>query len=151
MKILFVCSANRGRSVMAETLFNARAKDGMRASSAGFGTEGIGERAGPNTTKVLREAGFDISRHRSKHVFGQPLESFDLILAMDETHKERIVTHRPSASKKTFTLNEFLGLGNADIEDVPEDAPVDSYKALLSQISQRIDLLLTRLKKMRGA
>ncbi len=86
-KILFVCSANVGRSQMAEAFFNALAGSDL-ASSAGASArlkkyEGrtIGE-AGPKVTKAMRELGFDVSARESKQLTREAAESANIIVFM---------------------------------------------------------------------
>ena len=63
-RLLFLCVANSARSQMAEGL--ARAMYGARATVASAGSQP--SRVNPYATEVMREAGFDLSAHRSKSV-----------------------------------------------------------------------------------
>lgn len=63
-RVLFLCSHNSARSQMAEGFLRALAADRVEAQSAGT----IATRVHPLATLVMREAGVDISRQRSKSV-----------------------------------------------------------------------------------
>ena len=63
-KVLFLCTGNSCRSQMAEGWARHLKSDVIEAYSAGIETHGINE----NAVRVMKEAGVDISEHRSKHV-----------------------------------------------------------------------------------
>jgi len=64
MIILFLCTGNSCRSQMAEGWTRHLKGDRIEAYSAGVETHGLNPRA----VAVMKEAGVDISGHRSKHV-----------------------------------------------------------------------------------
>ena len=63
-KVLFLCTGNSCRSQMAEGWARHLKSDVIEAYSAGIETHGMNE----NAVRVMKEAGVDISEHRSKHV-----------------------------------------------------------------------------------
>lgn len=67
-KILFVCSANVGRSQMAESFYNSFTKSASAKSAAGYEDkrEKYSYRAHPKIISVMKEAGLDISKQRVK-------------------------------------------------------------------------------------
>ena len=64
VRILFLCTGNSCRSQMAEGWARALRGDAVEAYSAGVEPHGMN----PLAVRVMREAGVDISGHRSKHV-----------------------------------------------------------------------------------
>jgi arsenate reductase len=64
LRVLFLCTGNSCRSQMAEGWARALRGDVIEAYSAGVDPHGMNPRA----VQVMREAGIDISGHRSKHV-----------------------------------------------------------------------------------
>ena len=64
LKVLFLCTGNSCRSQMAEGWARALRGDAVEAYSAGVEPHGMNPRA----VRVMREAGVDITGHRSKHV-----------------------------------------------------------------------------------
>ncbi|MBD3379787.1 MAG: arsenate reductase ArsC [Candidatus Omnitrophica bacterium] len=63
-KVLFLCTGNSCRSQMAEGWAKHLKPDEIEAYSAGIETHGLN----PSAVKVMKEAGVDISGHKSKLV-----------------------------------------------------------------------------------
>jgi protein-tyrosine-phosphatase len=61
--VLFLCTGNSARSIMAESILNKLGKDRFRAFSAGSAPAG---RLHPDTASLLRNLGYDLSLARSK-------------------------------------------------------------------------------------
>ncbi len=61
-RVLFLCTGNTARSQMAEAFLRKYAGDRFEAYSAGLRPSVIN----PFTERVMREAGLDLSGHRSK-------------------------------------------------------------------------------------
>jgi arsenate reductase len=61
--VLFLCTGNSARSVMAEAILNKLGAGKFQAFSAGSQPKG---RVHPETLKLLQSLGFDIARFRSK-------------------------------------------------------------------------------------
>src|SRR4051812_23713612 len=78
LKIMFLCTGNSCRSQMAEGWAHALKSEVIEAYSAGVEPHGINERA----VKVMREAGIDISRQRSKHVDDIKHVPFDYVVTV---------------------------------------------------------------------
>lgn len=73
IRVLFVCTGNSARSVMAEALLRHHGGDRFEVHSAGTEPKGIN----PLTLRVLAEAGIDASFARSTSVqefLGQPFD-----------------------------------------------------------------------------
>jgi len=58
--VLFICVGNSGRSLMAESMFNANLPEGWTAISAGTNPAAS---ANPRTGAMLREIGLDLPSH----------------------------------------------------------------------------------------
>jgi arsenate reductase len=70
-KVLFLCTGNSCRSQMAEGWTRHFHGDIIDVWSAGIETHGLN----PNAVAVMKEAGADISGHRSKNVT-EPLDCY---------------------------------------------------------------------------
>ena len=78
IRVLFVCSGNSARSIMAEALLRRHGGDRFEVHSAGTEPRGVH----PLTLRVLGHAGIDASWARSKSVsefLGQP---FDYVITV---------------------------------------------------------------------
>ncbi len=63
-RVLFLCTGNSARSIMAEALLRHYAPDQFEVHSAGLEPKGIN----PYTIRVMNEIGLDVSGGRSKDV-----------------------------------------------------------------------------------
>ena len=83
-KVLFVCTHNSNRSQMAEGFL--RSHYGDRYDVASAGTEPT--RVSPDAIQVMKEAGVDISRHRSKSVEDYLDTDFDYVVTVCDSARE---------------------------------------------------------------
>jgi arsenate reductase (thioredoxin) len=77
-RVLFVCTGNSARSIMAEALLRHHGGDDFEVHSAGTEPRGVN----PLTRKVLAEAGIDASSARSKSVDEYLGQSFDYVVTV---------------------------------------------------------------------
>lgn len=113
-RVLFVCTANRARSPMAEMiardLFD-RAALAVDVSSAGF-LEG-GRPAEPEARRVASKRGLDLGSHTSRQLDQAIVDASDLILTMTSTHVLDICATWPDAASRTFALGEVARFDGA--------------------------------------
>lgn len=140
--ILFVCSANQCRSPMAEGLFKEilikrGEESSWRVESAGvWAYEGAS--ATHNAQLVMQERGIDISNHLSRKAQPSLVQTFDLVLVMEQAHKETLLEENPSQSDRFFLFSEMIN-SEADFED-PVGGSLDRYR----QAADEIEHILTR-------
>ena len=93
--VLFVCTANRIRSPLAEQLFRRQLEAGVqdsaawRVASAGTWTK-PGLPAMPLAQQAAAELGLDLSTHRSQPIDDIALEDYGLIITMEQGQQEAI-------------------------------------------------------------
>ncbi len=78
IRVLFVCTGNSARSIMAEALLRKHGGDRFEVHSAGTVPKGIN----PLTLRVLANAGIDASWARSKSVDEFLGQSFDYVVTV---------------------------------------------------------------------
>lgn len=108
--VLFVCTGNTCRSVMAEYLLRHYAKEAgleLKIGSAGLHAY-PGDEASQGAVTVLEELGLDASSHRSRKVHPLLLEEYDLVLAMTSLHRLGLEELAPEFGDKIFLLKEFV-------------------------------------------
>jgi len=78
IRVLFVCTGNSARSIMAEALLRQHGGDRFEVHSAGTEPRGIN----PLTLQVLSDAGIDASWARSRSVTEYLGERFDFVITV---------------------------------------------------------------------
>jgi arsenate reductase (thioredoxin) len=78
IRVLFVCTGNSARSIMAEALLRQHGGDGFEVSSAGTDPRGVN----PLTLRALAEAGIDASWAESKSVDQFLGQRFDYVITV---------------------------------------------------------------------
>ncbi len=78
IRLLFLCTGNSCRSQMAEGWTRQLKGERIEVRSAGIEARGLDRRA----VAVMREAGVDISRHRSTRIDELGAQSFDYVVTV---------------------------------------------------------------------
>jgi len=141
--ILFVCTGNSCRSVMAKGLLEKKMRDKGRNDfevlSAGImNTGGLG--ATEETKELLKNEGIDVSAHRSQALTKDLVGRSDLVLVMEKIHEQRIKELYPQAKNRIFLLKEFACMNTADfdIQD-PIGRSRDFYANTFSIIKEAVE------------
>jgi len=95
----------------------------------------------PPVAALMEEEKVTMAKHVSKPLLGRDVLKADLVLVMEEHHKERIKTFYPEVSGKTYILKEFVGAGHGDIED-PIGMEAEDYTACKKEIKGYLEKLI---------
>jgi len=149
--IVFLFTGNICRSPMAEGILKKRVADfPIKVSSAGTHVyEGLP--ASEHGINVARDAGIDISEHRSRSLNSRILENADLVLAMAPEHIDFIQWFFPAFSGKVHLLREF-GLKSNELTESAVEDPVGGdeqwYKKCFCVLEEEIDRIMPLLVDM---
>ncbi|GHD96107.1 arsenate reductase/protein-tyrosine-phosphatase family protein [Streptomyces naganishii] len=114
IRVLFVCTGNVHRSVLAERLLAARLVPGSAVQPESSGTQArprLGMEAA--TRAVLEELGGDGAGFAARPLTTHLVAEATLVLGLAREHREAAVRLRPSALRRCFTLKEFVRLATA--------------------------------------
>ncbi|MBW2449236.1 MAG: low molecular weight protein arginine phosphatase [Deltaproteobacteria bacterium] len=130
--ILFVCIGNICRSPFAQGLFTKLMR---QEGHKGFHAESAGLLALPGNSatflaqKVADEYGVDLAGHEAKRLSQELVDASGLILVMEKSHKDEVLSDFPEVADKTFLLRRFARFGsrNRGIAD-PYGLQYDAYR-----------------------
>jgi len=152
LNLLFVCTGNTCRSVMAQGLLQKiwsqlpRKNVELQVSSAGIGAiEGM--KASEEALIVLAEEGIDLRMHSSRRITGDLVKKADIILVMTCGHKDMLCNLYPQAKEKIWLLNEFAGVNGKDIPD-PIGMGLEFYRRVAAEIKKAVEKIVEKLNDL---
>ena len=110
-QVLFVCTANQGRSAIADALLQAKLADRryegvVTVTSAGLIDGGVP--AWPPVMKVVRRCGGDLGAHRSRRLTATLVRQADVVVCLARDHARAVLDMCNEAAPRTFTLKELV-------------------------------------------
>ncbi|MHA1885877.1 MAG: arsenate reductase/protein-tyrosine-phosphatase family protein [Promethearchaeota archaeon] len=140
--LLFICLGNTARSPAAEYLakdYCEKMNVELQIQSAGF--INAFSYMQPESRKYLDSKGIDHSDFRPQLINRRLLEKQDLILTMEESHKDEIISNYANIKKlekRVYTLREFNGESrDLDIID-PYYTSNETYNHVMKLIDRNI-------------
>jgi protein-tyrosine-phosphatase len=138
--VLFVCTANIVRSPMAATIFKAKVAQKYDLGLWVIESAGTWAREYATTSlyayEVMKEMKLDLSRHRSRNINRALIQNFNLVLVMEQNHKEALRVEFPDLSGRIYLLSEMIGK-KQDIRD-PYRGTRDDYFETAYELDQML-------------
>jgi protein-tyrosine-phosphatase len=131
VNVLFVCTANGGRSVMAERLLRRAAGGRHEARSAGSSP---GRSAHPQVLEALRELGVDASDHVPRQLDDEAISWADVVVATCDDACPVVPGKR------------YLAWQLPD----PKHEPLERVRAIRDDIDRRVHELVAELEGREG-
>ncbi len=153
MKVLFVCDGNICRSPLAAEYLRHRAvREGLShivVDSAGIlGIEG--SPAAPFSIEVAKEAGLDLTRHRSRGVSPADARTADLVVTMTLAQLEALARRYPPSEQKRLLIRAFeespIPRGGAPELEDPVTGPIEQYADAFATIRKCVDHMVLYLR-----
>lgn len=154
-RLVIVCTANRTRSAYLEgylkhylTQYRPTALKRIQISSAG--TKAVtGGRVNDVVALIARKNGFSLRQHTSNPLSGRMIKDADLILVMEQEHKDFILERYPEAKDKVFRLMEFGWQGEDTVESLnvpdPTGKTADDFQAFIDTAQVEADRVVHEL------
>ncbi len=107
--LLFVCTGNLHRSVMAAFIMEAMlSQAGLNANIGSAGTLGlVGQPAPPEVHTVCAELGLDVSSHSNRPLTLGLIELARRIIVMQDSHGDAILRLDPDAESRIIYLGDY--------------------------------------------
>lgn len=144
-KVIFLCHGNICRSPFAAEYAKLRIRE-VEFVSAGLHSK-TGRNSPPNIVCSAANLGIDLSRHASRPVTGEMIDSAQLILVMDIENYDQAIKSFPNAKDRISLLGLCRRVPISEIED-PYTMPPSETQKILQVICDAIDGLAAAIGSM---
>ena len=147
--VLFVCLGNICRSPTAEAVFRHKADEaGLKLTIDSAGTHGYHTGSPPDKRSQAagQERGYSFEGLKCRRVSDSDFETFDLILAMDQSNLENLrEMSDPEHHHKIRLMLDFAGYENEEVPD-PYYRGKKGFELVLGLIEEASDGLIKALR-----
>src|SRR5512147_2509735 len=148
--VLFICTANRCRSPMAEALLKHVVEQRGEKAVWKIDSAGTWAEADLPVTQlaqaVMARRGIDLNGHRSRPLDAAALRDASVVLVMTRHHTEAIRAEFPALASKVVLLSELSG-EVYDVDD-PYGGSLDDYELCADDIEGILDRGFDRLVQL---
>lgn len=148
-RVAVVCLGNICRSPIADVVIEDRLaaaglSGAVEVESFGTGPWHVGEPMDERSARVLREAGYDATRHRGQQVTAEHAGRFDLVLGMDSSNVADLVALLPDDAERIHRFRDLDPEGPGDVPDPYAGGP-EGFTSTLAVVERTADALVGRL------
>ena len=127
-RILVLCTGNSARSQMGEGLFRHEGGAGYEVFSAGTKPSSVR----PEAVAVMREAGIDISGHRSKSVDEFAGQSFDYVVTVCDNARDNCPVFPGGTQRLHWSFEDPAAVAGSEMERL------SAFRRIRDQIHERV-------------
>ncbi len=149
-RVLVVCTGNSCRSPMAAGMLDVMLSgEPVEVSSAGTMAP-VGGPATAAAREAALEYGADLSGHRARQLVPVMVRQADLVLVMEEYHRDAVVGLDPAAAAKTKLLLEYAGRPGEEVPD-PVGMPLEQYRRTAQMMRPALENVAREVRdRLRG-
>jgi protein-tyrosine-phosphatase len=125
--VLFLCTGNAARSVMAEVFLRGLAPDWPVHSAGTLAIDGLP--TSMRTAEALRRLGFHAGGHRSRQVTPPDIDRAALVVIFEPSHLLYMRRHHPAAAGRTASLPRLA-------RDLPVPGPDGAGPSLADRVTR---------------
>lgn len=151
--VLFVCMGNICRSPTGEGILRHMARerglfDTLTIDSAGTIAYHAGDPPDARMTRVCAERGYDLGGQTARQVTALDLETFDLVIAMDEDNLRDLLELAPNtdAQRRCRLLSSFLDADAKTSVPDPYYGGEPGFHEVIDMIEQAAGPILSHLE-----
>jgi arsenate reductase len=141
IRVLFVCTGNSARSLMAEALLRHSGGSAFEVFSAGTEPRGVN----PLTLRVLEEAGFETAWARSKSVTEFEGQAFDYVITVCDQARQTCPVFPGGGTSLHW------GYEDPAEADGSDDERLVVFRRVFTQLGERIHQLVPIALRQAGA
>jgi len=140
LNVLFLCTHNSARSILAEALLNDMGQGRFKAYSAGSSPR-ENQQPNPLGLQILQRAGVSVDGLRSKswdEFAGPDAPQMDLVITVCDNAKGEICPIWPG-----HPATAHWGYADPSEGDVPEEAKLEAFRQTMHLMRRRLEMLVS--------